>query len=905
MTRVMCTALLLTIAPAFLGAATPGPVQERLLLKDGWFIAPSTEVAEKGAALSTPAYESKGWYKATMPATVLAALTADHIYADPYFGMNLRAIPGTTYPIGEEFSNLPMPPGSPFRSSWWYRTEFTAPAEASGRHFQLHFEGINFRANVWFNGKQIAADDKMAGAWRVFEFDVTGALLPGKANALAVEVFPPGPNDLGITFVDWNPAPPDKGMGIWRDVYLTASGPATLRYPQVVTRLDMPGLAKARLTVTADVHNTTDQPVRGVLKGQIESIQFSQPVSLEARETKVVAFSPEAFAQLNVEYPRLWWPVQTGQPNLYPLQLELEVDGAVSDRLTMRFGIREISSELVSAAATVSAVNSEEVGKSHRVYSVNGKRILVKGAGWTFDMMLRANPERQQAELQYVRDMNLNAVRLEGKVEDDNFLRLTDEMGILVFAGWCCCDHWEHWKNWTREDHQIAAESLRDQIRRIRSHPSLASWMNGSDNPPPPDVEKKYLGVLQELHWPNPVVSSATARPTTVTGDSGVKMTGPYEYVAPSYWLLDRQHGGAHGFNTETSPGPAVPPVESLRKMLPEEHLWPIDSWWNFHAGGGVFRDIHVFTNALSERYGKPANVKDYSRKAQAMTYEGERAMFEAFERNKYTSTGVIQWMLNNAWPSMIWHLYDYYLRPGGGYFGTKTACEPLHILYSYDDDSVAVVNSHFESFRGLKASAKVFNLDMSEKFSREATFDLASDGVAKLFTIPQLQGLSTTYFVRLSLEDAARQVVSSNFYWLSTKQDAHDWEHSTWYYTPQKSFADLRGLETLPPVELRASAAGEVKDDNRSVRLTVENPSASLAFQVHLKMESAGKTGDEGATETEILPVLWSDNYFALMPGEKREITATYAKALAGTGASRVVVDGWNVKPLTVVEAR
>jgi len=670
----------------------------RLLLDSGWYIQPSVDANPQDEVSADAPFHSRHSYRATVPSTVMAALVADQVYPDPTFGMNLRAIPGTTYPIGENFSNIPMPPGSPFRSSWWYRTQFTAPADYEGKRIQLHFDAINFRANVWLNGHRISSADKMAGAWRLFEFDVTGIVVPGKPNALAVEVFPPTPHDLAITFVDWNPAPPDKGMGIWRDVYLTTSGPVTIRFPQVITKLDLPAVAKAQLTVTAELHNQTESPVTGVLKGQIENIAFSQPVTLEKGETKVVTFAPDKFAQLNLANPRLWWPAQVGPQNLYPLKLQFETGGAVSDRSEMRFGIREVSSTLETSAGDPQA---------HRIFSINGRRILIRGGGWTFDMLLRAPPQRQEDELRYVRDLNLNAVRMEGKIENDNFLRLADEYGILVTAGWCCCDHWERWRDWDDEDRQVAAESLRDQIRRLRSHPSAFNWMNGSDNPPPPEIEKMYVGILKELNWPNPYESSATARPTSVTGATGVKMTGPYDYVAPSYWLLDQRRGGAHGFNTETSPGPAIPPSDSLRRMLPEDHLWPIDSWWDYHAGGGVFKDVTVFRTALDARYGPSASLDQFATKAQVMSYEGERAMFEAFGRNKYRATGVIQWMLNNAWPSMIWHLYDYYLRPGGSYFGAKKACEPLHIQYSYDDHSIAAVNSLYQDFHGLKARRK------------------------------------------------------------------------------------------------------------------------------------------------------------------------------------------------------
>ena len=438
--------------------------------------------------------------------------------------------------------------------------------------------------------------------------------------------------------------------------------------------------------------------------------------------------------------------------------------------------------------------------------------------------------------------------------------------------------------------------------------------MNGSDGPPPADVEQRYVDILKQLNWPNPYESSAMAKPTTVTGDTGVKMTGPYEYVAPSYWLSDKQYGGAHGFNTETSPGPAVPPVDSLIRMLPSDHRWPIDSWWDYHAGGSAFRNLNVFTEAMNVRYGAATNLADYAMKAQVMAYEGERAMFEAFGRNKYTSTGVIQWMLNNAWPSTIWHLYDYYLRPGGGYFGAKKACEPLHIQYSYDDRSIVVVNSFYTDFQGLKAAVKVYNLDMTVKYSQEAALDIPADGVQKVFTIPEISGLTSTYFVDLALQDAGGKPVSSNFYWLSTKPDVLDWDKSTWYFTPTKSFSDLTALKTLLKVKLNVTSESQIDGDYGTTRVTVENPSKVLAFAVHLKVMKPSRYRDPESenNELEVLPVIWQDNYFPLRPGEKREITATYRTVdlqlesrssdtpnwASKLGKPTVDVDGWNVLP-------
>ncbi len=733
-------------------------------MHEGWTLQTSAKVDAKGDAISTPQFSPKGWHEATVPTTVVAALVKDKTFPDPDFGTNLRDFPGMNYPIGGNFSNIAMAPDSPFAVSWWYRKQFTAPASYKGKTVWLKFDGINYRANVWLNGKQIANSDDMAGAWRTFELNVTDAVKPGAENVLAVQAFSPTDHDLAITFVDWNPAPPDKNMGLWREVYLTTSGPVAMRYPTVVTKLNSPANDTAQLTVTSQLKNGTDKPIKGKLKGQIESVSFEQDVELAPNESKDVTFTPEKFQQLVISHPRLWWPAQMGKPNLYKLSLAFYVNvlgekvfyaPITSEQTESEFGIREITSQLNSIGG--------------RGFQVNGKNILIRGGGWSPDMMMRENSQRLQDEFRYVRDMGLNTIRLEGKLETKEFFDLADREGILVMAGWCCCDFWERWPRWKPQDFEIAKASLRDQIYRLRSHPSMVMWLNGSDNAPPPDVEQMYLDIEKDLLWPNPVVSSATGKKTSVTGQSGVKMTGPYEYIAPSYWEVDTPKGqagrkqcnpggcgGAYGFNTETSMGPAVPPVESIRAMVGKDHMWPVDDVWNYHAGGGEFKTIGVFSDALANRYGKSDNVDDFAEKSQLQTYEGVRAMYEAYSRNKYEATGVIQWMLNNAWPSMIWHLYDFYLRPAGGYFGAKRALEPLHPLYGYDDHSIWLVSSQYEDAKGLKLTTKIYNLDMTEKFTQENSADAPADSTAKIFTLPDVAGLSPTYFLVLKLHDSA-----------------------------------------------------------------------------------------------------------------------------------------------------
>lgn len=238
----------------------------------------------------------------------------------------------------------------------------------------------------------------------------------------------------------------------------------------------------------------------------------------------------------------------------------------------------------------------------------------------------------------------------------------------------------------------------------------------------------------------------------------------------------------------------------------------------------------------------------------------------------------------------MIWHLYDYYLCPGGGYFGAKAAMQALNPMYGYDDRSIWVVSSRYHDTDNLELTAKVYNLDMTEKFSRKDKLKAPADSSTRVFTLPNIQGLSGTYFLRLTLQDMTGKTVGSNFYWLSTSPETLDWEKSNWYTTPTATYADFTALKQLPKEKLDVTSTSERNGDEEITHVTVRNQGKSLAFFVHLKVDK-NRGGDE------ILPVLWQDNYFSLMPGEEREITATYHAADADTTTPVVEVSGWNVE--------
>jgi exo-1,4-beta-D-glucosaminidase len=848
-----------------------------LELLNSWEIQSSCDIKAGGEQVSRTGFSTSGWHKTTVPNTAVGALVNDKTYADATYSTNLKDLPGMNYSTATFFANQDMPDGSPFKCAWWWRNEFVVPVSFAKKNVSIHFPGINYRANVWFNGQKIGDAKEIAGTYRVFEFDLTKLMKAGAKNVIALEITAPAKGDLGITWVDWNPTPADKNLGIWKEVTLTARGSVAIRNPFVKTQLNSDFTA-ADLTISADLRNDSGAATKGTLLAEVDGKTLKLPVELAAGESKSVRLEPEHFAALKLVRPKLWWPYTIGTPYLYKAKLHFEVGAEVSDTTTVAFGIRQVTSELTD--------------KGHRLFKINGRRILIRGAAWAPDMFLRPMPKKLDADLRYVKHMGLNTIRLEGRIDRDELFNKTDEMGILVMPGWTCCDMWEQWKDWTEETHKIAAASMADQARRLRNHASVFVWLYGSDGPPPADVEKMYLSVLAEAEWPNPSVSSASQAPTTVTGKSGVKMTGPYEYVPPVYWLADTQAGGAYGYNTETSPGPAIPTLESVKRFIPKEHLWPIDDVWNYHAGGERFTTVNVFNDGLNHRYGPATSLEDYQRKAQAAAYDGERAMFEAYGRNKYTSTGVIQWMLNNAWPSLIWHLYDYYLVPGGGYFGTKKAMQPLHVQYGYDDQSVAVVNDTYVERKSMKVRARVYSLEGKLLADKEESVDVPADGAVKAFELPKAEGLTMTFFVRLDLRDARGRAVSDNFYWLSAKADTLDWaKKQDTVYTPQAEFGDLTGLATLPQVRLQSRATIEqpASASTGKAHIHVKNSSAGVAFQVRLRL--ANKKDD-----LDVVPVFWDDNYFSLLPGEERLISVSYDASQLHGEHPVIQVGGFNI---------
>ncbi|MGB9863448.1 MAG: glycoside hydrolase family 2 protein [Candidatus Saccharicenans sp.] len=882
-----------------------------------WFIQSSKKIKEDGQALSRPGVMIDRWYPARVPSTVLGTLVDNNVYEDVFFARNLELINPDDFTV-----------------AWWYRTEFLLPAYPGKNTVLLEFDGINYRANIWLNGQKVGDASEIYGAFRRFRLDVTKFAKVGEKNVLAVEIIPPAKGEPSIGFVDWNPAPPDRSLGLWRPVRVRLTGEVAVNDPFVQTRLDTESYKEARLTFSADLQNYSEKQVSGTVKLELENIRLSQEITLEPRESKKVVFSPEKYQELVIKNPRVWWTHDLGKPELYtaaisfirklqpgesrsaarpepqPEKEKVQDTGArqtekkpekdstrplpqfkalepVSDFRIFRFGIREIKDYL----------NPD----GHRGYMLNGKKILIRGGGWTDDIFLNNRSKKLRAELLYARHLNLNALRLEGFWgTSEEMYNLCDELGLLLMVGWSC--HWE-WENYlgkptdptfggiiSPEDISLIASSFRDQVRWLRNHPSIFVWALASDLVPKPELEKEYHRILAEEDPTRPFLNSTGTKVSPVSGPSGVKMNGPYDWVPPNYWFEDRKNGGAFGFNTETGPGPQVPVLESLRKMIPEESLWPPNDIWDFHCSRGMFKSLSRYNEAMRERLGWPQNVEEYARQAQFLNYEGTRAMFEAFVARRYKATGVIQWMYNSAWPKLWWQLYDYFLMPTGAFYGVKKACQPVHLIYDYATREVVASNLSPRPQEKMRALVRLYDSKLQEIFKQELPLRLEPDSLVSLTRVELPEAGGPLYFLDLRILSEKNDLVDQNLYCLPPQPDLLDFEKTTWYVTPVKKYADFKFLNRLPEARVKYRWKAELKYPVRHLTLELENISPNLAFNLEIKVFKRLR-------QNSVVPIFLDDNYFSLLPGEKRVIKGFFYEDDLEGDELEIRLNGWNTK--------
>ena len=828
-------------------AAMPEAAGGRLTLSGGgWQLQRASEVQAGGVEIASPAYKAEGWVTATVPGTVLTSYKNVGALADPNYADNQLM-------ISESF----------FNSNFWYRNEFQLPQSFKRDRVFLNFDGINWKANVYLNGKQVG---RLEGAFIRGKFDVTDCVKEG-TNVLAVEIIKnahigaikeknkqstdfnggilgaDNPTFHATIGWDWIPTMRGRNIGIWNDVFLTTTGKVTVQDPYVQTQLALPDTTQARLTAEVVVKNHDGKDVSGVLQGKVGDVTFEQPVELKAGEERTVVFDADRFPQLQVKNPRLWWPNGYGTPYLYDANFTFKVGEEVSDARDFKVGIRQMT--------------FNEDGGVLNLY-VNGRRFIGRGGNWGFsESNLNYRGREYETAVAYHADMNFTMLRnWVGMIGDEELYDACDKYGIMIWQDFWLANPADG-PNPYYPDMFIA--NAEDYVKRIRSHASIGLYCGRNEGFPPETIDKALRRIVKEEHPGMHYISSSA--------DDVVSGHGPYRMLpAKTYFTLET---GNDKFHSERGM-PNVLTYESFLRTYSPEGIWPQSDQWGMHdytlegaQGATSFNEI------IATGYGQPESAKEFADLAQWVNYDGHRSLFESRSKNRM---GLLMWMSHSCWPSMVWQTYDYYFEPTAAYFAIKKASEPLHIQWNPATDEVEVVNYHAGLRPGLKARVQVLNMDATVAWEKEVTVDSREDTTEKCIKLEFPDGLSQVHFIKLTLEENGK-AVSENFYHRSKVEN------------------NYQALKQLPKVSLRAQTQYDKGDDGEwKAEVTVENRSDAPALMVRLNI-----VGDKDGKQ--FLPIFYSDNYFALLPGETKVVRVHWKDVDTRGNAPLLKVSGYNVE--------
>jgi hypothetical protein len=825
--------------------ANPDISDNRMSLSGGnWKIQRASEVTGTGENISKPGFENNDWVVATVPGTALVSYWNAGALPDPNYADNQLM-------ISESF----------FNSDFWYRNEFEVPSTFKGERMFLNFDGINWKAEIFVNGKQTGRID---GAFIRGKFDVTDLIKPGKTNSIAVLI---KKNDnIGVikeatqldhdknggilgadnpTYHasigwDWIPTIRGRNIGIWNDVFLNVTGAVTIEDPFVTTDLSLPDTTAADISIAVTLRNHKSEKISGTLTGKFGETSFEQEVSLEPSSSKVLKLNPSNIPALHLTNPKLWWPKGYGNPYLYNVELVFKTNSGISDKKEFKSGVRKMA--------------FDETNQILNIY-INGRRFIGRGGNWGFpESNLEYREREYDIAVAYHADMNFTMIRnWVGQTGDDEFFEACDRYGVMIWQDFWLANPAD---GPDPDNPQMFIYNARDVIKRIRNHPSMAIYVGRNEGNPPAVLDTALRAMIHELHPDLHYISNSAFG--VVSGG------GPYRALpVRDYFLL-------YGYNKLHSERgmPNVMTYESLKQTLPESALWPQNSLWGIHDYCLESAQAAASFNQMIETgFGKSDNAKKFTELAQWVNYNGYRGMFEG--RSLYRQ-GLLLWMSHPAWPSMVWQTYDYYLEPAAAYFACKKASEPIHIQWNPVFDNIEVVNYNARNRVGLTAKAQIINMDGSVQWEKERALDCKEDSTAICFKLEFPKSLSSVHFVKLSLKQGDK-TISENFYWRGLID------------------GNYQALSDLPVVKLQNNTKTEKSGNNWILTTTLNNTTKTPALMIRLKV--VGKNKGE-----RMLPVFYSDNYISLMPGDIKVITMKLKDEDTGGEEPSVDISGFNL---------
>lgn len=847
-----------------------------------WQMYKADETKDPAEKISQPGYQTGQWMPAIVPGTVLNSLVHNQVYPEPYFGLNNKLDKGIIPDLakaGREFY------------TYWFRTEFDVPENYQDKIVWLQVDGINYRAEIWVNGHLLG---NMSGMFKPEYINITDFARIGQKNALAIKVYPVdmpgtikpkqwgaagefhngGDGNIGLNTtmlmsVGWdftfNDGIRDRNTGIWKNISLYATDKAVIRHPFIKSELAKPHYDLAKETVSVEVTNPTQRGVKCTVKGEItgENITFSKDLNLFRGETREIRFTPEEFPQLAIKNPRLWWPIFKGEPELYELKLTVSIDGQVSDETKTRFGIREITSD-------------QNTPDKSRQFYVNGKKLFIRGTNWIPEGMLRTSDERTYAELRYTKQSGINLIRMWGGgiAESDYFFQLCDEMGLLVWQEFWMTGDTKH-----PQDKDLYLSNVEATVKRLRNHPSLAYYVSSNESTEMPGAKELIMKL------------DGTRGYQMQSECDGVHDGSPYKQVNPMqhYENTASERGSrVDGFNPEYG-APTIPTVETLREVMDEKDLWPINKKvWDYHDGGGFHLMSTLYTD-LTNQYGPSSSIEEFAMKGQAVGAMNSKSIWEVWNYNKLNygdryASGLLFWYHNCPVSQVCARMWDYSLEPTASLYHTQNALEPLHAQFDYLKNTVSVYNDYYQAFKNYKVSAEVYDLNSKKVWSKSQKIDIPEDGVVNdIFTIDFPQNITQVHFIKLRLFDANGKEVANTFYWRSKDK----YEGRKTLTGPTSS--GFEELSKLKQVQLKIRYKTYQEDDRHFIKAEIKNPSSTVAFFTQLQLLDPDKKP--------VRPSFYTDNFFSLLPGESKTVIIETAESDMPSKPT-FVVKGWNIKP-------
>ena len=888
-----------------------------VILSSGWELTEMHKVIATNAQVFDPGLDTRSWYNATVPGTVLTTLVNQGVYPDPYFGLNNIHIPDTLC-----------------RMDWMYRVVFDTPQQVEGKRTHLILNGINYKAEVYLNKKFLGT---MAGAFKRGIFDITNVLNTNEKNVLAVRIIPPnnpgipaeqirtsiGPNGGllcldGPTFIssigwDWMPGIRDRNIGIWQDVRLAYSGDVRLYDPQIITTLNLPDTTLAHVKINGKLQNLSDKSQNIEFHAKIGDIEVSKKYTLPPKATITGALNPDELNKLIIRNPKLWWPNGYGPQNLYTGELSVSVNGVVSDRINVRFGIREFSYQLMVDAPgkenwriEYSPTNVAHVGKplfdyEHRksfnkekytdvvipavregislenfketphqdnpffLLKINGKEIFCRGGNWGMDdAMKRVSRERLEPYFRLHREANFNMIRnWTGANTEEVFYELADEYGMLVFNDfWMSTGDY----NLNPSDDYLFRDNVKDVVVRFRNHPSIAVWCPRNEGYAPSFLENLIQQVIAE--------NDGTRHYHGNSRWTNMMPSGPW-----GHWYANELYSLAEGFNTELGLI-SLSTSETIRKFVGEEDLWPLNDVYAYHnmsyqgTNGWGWDKYMIHLEKIGKAPSK--SIDEFAQRAQMVNYISHRDMFEAWNHKMWdNASGVLLWMSHPAWHGMRWQIYSWDYETLGSFYGSKTACEPLHVQWNANDNKIIAVNTTLQDLKDANVEYAVYSPDGKKWYSRKEKVTMTANRKTDCFVQEYPANLPDFGLVRLTLTNGKGKEISRNDYWYHGK-DRYD----------------LSPVGAIAETKVTISGIQIMKDNNNHtiIKANIKNNAQNIAVSIKMNVRNTAK-------DASLLPVYASDGYFNLLPGEKREITFDVPFTGFNPATHKITAEGLNMQ--------